>query len=98
MKVQDFYGALAKKAGTTKAQAIEFVRALEEVLTEEVRDKGETIPLGKVGKFVLKDAPARTMRNPFTGQDMETRAYRTIQFKTAYAMRADAETAKKGKK
>lgn len=52
MKVQDFYGALAKKAGTTKAQAIEFVRALEEVLTEEVRDKGETIPLGKVGKFV----------------------------------------------
>ena len=69
MKVQDFYGALAKKAGTTK-----------------------------VGKFVLKDVPARTMRNPFTGQDIETRAYRTIQFKTAYAMRADAETAKKGKK
>lgn len=98
MKTQDFYNVLAAKAGTTKAQAIALVRAFESVLAEEVRDKGETIPLGKVGKFVLKDVPARTMRNPFTGQDIETRAYRTIQFKTAYAMRADAETAKKGKK
>lgn len=59
MKVQDFYSALAAKADTTKAQAIAFVRALEEILTEEVRDKGETVAIGKVGKFVLKDQLSR---------------------------------------
>lgn len=98
MKVQDFYGALAKKAGTTKAQAIEFVRALEEVLTEEVRDKGETIPLGKVGKFALKDVKARMRRNPITGQTAEAKPYRTVQFRAAHAFRVYGETAKKGKK
>ena len=55
MKVQDFYSALAAKADVTKAQATAVVRALEEILTEEVRDKGETVAIGKVGKFVLKD-------------------------------------------
>lgn len=72
MKVQDFYGALAAKADTTKAQAIAFVRALEEILTEEVRDKGETIAIGKVGKFVLKDQPSRMARNPQTGATAPT--------------------------
>jgi nucleoid DNA-binding protein len=67
MKTQDFYGALAAKADTTKAQAIAFVRALEEILAEEVRDKGETVAIGKVGKFVLKDQPSRMARNPQTG-------------------------------
>lgn len=98
MKVQDFYGELAKKAGTTKAQAIEFVRALEAVLTEQVRDKGETIVIDKVGKFVLKDAPARMARNPLTGEKAETRAYRSIQFKPAHSFRVYADEAKKGKK
>lgn len=52
MKVQDFYSALAAKADVTKAQATAVVRALEEILAEEVRDKGETVAIGKVGKFV----------------------------------------------
>ena len=67
MKVQDFYSALAAKADVTKAQATAVVRALEEILTEEVRDKGETVAIGKVGKFVLKDQPSRMARNPQTG-------------------------------
>lgn len=64
MKTKDFYGAPAAKADTTKAQAIAFVRALEEILAEEVRDKVETVAIGKVGKFVLKDQfrPAYSFR------------------------------------
>lgn len=67
MKVKDFYSALAAKADVTKAQATAVVRALEEILAEEVRDKGETVAIGKVGKFVQKDQPSRMARNPQTG-------------------------------
>lgn len=95
MKVQDFYGALAAKADTTKAQAIAFVRALEEILTEEVRDKGETIAIGKVGKFVPKDQPSRMARNPQTGVTAPTDPYKTVQFRSAYSFRAYGKKAKK---
>ena len=95
MKVQDFYGALAAKAGTTKAQAIAFVRALEEFLTEEVRDKDEIIVIGKVGKFVPKDQPSRMARNPQTGVTAPTDPYKTIQFRPAYSFRAYGKKAKK---
>lgn len=95
MKVQDFYGALAAKAGTTKAQAIAFVRALEEILTEEVRGKDEIIPIGKVGKFVPKYQPSRMARNPQTGVTAPTDPYKTIQFRPAYSFRAYGKKAKK---
>lgn len=95
MKVQDFYGALAAKAGTTKAQAIAFVRALEEILTEEVRDKDEIILIGKVGKFVPKYQPSRMARNPQTGVTAPTDPYKTIQFRPAYSFRAYGKKAKK---
>ena len=95
MKVKDFYSALAAKADVTKAQATAVVRALEEILTEEVRDKGETIAIGKVGKFVLKDQPSRMARNPQTGATAPTDPYKTIQFRPAYSFRAYSKKAKK---
>ena len=95
MKVQDFYSALAVKADVTKAQATAVVRALEEILTEEVRDKGETIAIGKVGKFVQKDQPSRMARNPQTGVTAPTEPYKTIQFRPVYSFRAYGKKAKK---
>lgn len=90
MKVKDFYSALAAKADVTKAQATAVVRALE-----EVRDKGETVAIGKVGKFVLKDQPSRMARNPQTGVTAPTEPYKTIQFRPAYSFRAYGKKAKK---
>lgn len=95
MKVKDFYSALAAKADVTKAQATAVVRALEEILTEEVRDKGETIAIGKVGKFVQKDQPSRMARNLQTGVTAPTKPYKTIQFRPAYSFRAYGKKAKK---
>lgn len=95
MKVKDFYSALAAKADVTKAQATAVVRALEEILTEEVRDKGETIAIGKVGKFVQKDQPSRMARNPQTGVTAPTEPYKTIQFRPAYSFRAYGKKTKK---
>lgn len=87
MKTQDFYGALAAKADTTKAQAIAFVRALEEILTEEVRDKGEDITIGRVGRFVQKVVAPRPGHNPLTGEKLECRGYKSIAFKPMYSFK-----------
>lgn len=95
MKVKDFYSALAAKADVTEAQATAVVRALEEILAEEVRDKGETVAIGKAGKFVLKDQPSRKARNPQTGVTAPTEPYKTIQFCPAYSFRAYGKKAKK---
>ena len=69
MKVQDLYKALAERTGSTKAEAIKFVRALEGILTEEVRDKGEDIVIGGVGRFVQKVAAPRPGHNPLDGRE-----------------------------
>ena len=86
MKVQDLYKALAERTGSTKAEAIKFVRALEGILTEEVR----------VGRFVQKVAAPRPGYNPLTGEKVECRGYRSIAFKPAYSFKVFDEA--KGKK
>lgn len=96
MKVQDLYKVLAERTSSTKAEAIKFVRALEGILTEEVRDKGEDIVIGGVGRFVQKVAAPRPGHNPLTGEKVECRGYRSIAFKPAYSFKVFDEA--KGKK
>ena len=88
-------GSLTADLALSLAQATAVVRALEEILAEEVRDKGETVAIGKVGKFVLKDQPSRMARNPQTGVTAPTEPYKTIQFRPAYSFRAYGKKAKK---
>lgn len=87
MKVQDLYKALAERTGSTKAEAIKFVNALEAVLTEEVRDKGEDITIGRVGRFVQKVVAPRPGHNPLTGEKLECLGYKSIAFKPMYSFK-----------
>lgn len=43
---------LAEKAGIKKSQAIECVRAFEEILQENVLEEGDSVTIGKTGKFI----------------------------------------------
>ena len=70
----------------TKAQA----KTLVEGLFGAIRDaavKGEEISLPGFGKFKVQDKPARTARNPRTGETMAVAATRKVVFQPAKALK-----------
>ena len=76
----------ASDAGLSKTQA----KALVEGLFAQIRDaavKGEEISLPGFGKFKIQDKPARTARNPRTGESMQVAATRKMTFQPAKALK-----------
>ena len=70
----------------TKAQAKEAV----ETLLSAVRDAlkaGEEVNLPGFGKFKVQDRPARTGRNPATGESIEIAASKKVSFAPAKALK-----------
>jgi DNA-binding protein HU-beta len=70
----------------TKTQA----KALVEAVFAAVRDaalKGEEISVPGFGKFKVQDKPARTGRNPRTGEAVQIAATRKLAFQPAKALK-----------
>ena len=79
--------AIAEKAGITKAQA---KLAIEELVALAVKgakadDKGFVIP--GLGKLVVKKRPARTGRNPATGETIKIKAKKVAKFTLVKAVK-----------
>jgi DNA-binding protein HU-beta len=69
--------AIADKMDGDKKTAGAALDALSEVITEEVSGGGAvTIP--NVGKIMCRERPARTVRNPATGEQMQKEADRAV--------------------
>jgi len=67
---QQLIAELARRAGTPKNLAAEFLEHLRDIILDELRTIG-TIVLPELVRFTLKDKPAtpeRTALNPFTKQ------------------------------
>lgn len=60
-------------------------KTIDQIL-EEVKEKGTVIIKG-VGTFQLKEVPAKTRRNPKTGEPVEAPAFKKIAFKMSKALR-----------
>ncbi|WP_051357731.1 HU family DNA-binding protein [Leisingera caerulea] len=75
MTKSDYVGAIAEKAGVTKAEAEKIVNAIDEVTREQVAG-GATVPIPGVGKVAAVDKPERTMRNPATGENFVKAAHK----------------------
>ena len=76
----------AKDEKITKAQA----KALVDGVFSAIKDaavKGEEVSLPGFGKFKVQDKPARTGRNPRTGESVDIAATKKLAFQPAKALK-----------
>ena len=76
----------AKVEGLTKKQAEQAIAALTSVVTETLA-KGEKVQIVGFGSFDVHNRPARTARNPRTGEAIEIPATKAPVFKAGKALK-----------
>ncbi len=72
--------AMASKADLSKADAKKALEAFVEATSEALKS-GDKISLVGYGTFSVSDRPARTGRNPRTGETMQIAAKKVVKFK-----------------
>jgi len=76
----------AADAKLTKAQAKELIEGLFGAI-RDAAVKGEEVSVAGFGKFKVQDKPARTARNPRTGESIAVAATRKVVFQPAKALK-----------
>ena len=77
---------LAQKAELSKKDAEKALTAFVDVVTESLK-AGDKVQLVGFGTFESKDRPARTARNPRTGEEITIEASKTASFKVGKALK-----------
>ena len=77
---------LADKTESDKASVNRMLDALTDIVTSEVANGG-AVTLPGLGKFYCRDRPARMVRNPATGEQMQKEADRTVKVTPAKALK-----------
>ena len=75
----ELVGALAEKAGITKAQAKQVLEAHAEMLIDELKQNG-SVQVAGIGKLKLGQRAERQGRNPATGEPITIKASKTVKF------------------
>ncbi len=86
MNKAELVTALAQKAGLTKKDADKALAAFVEVVTDALKE-GEKVQIVGFGTFDVKERPARTARNPRTGEEIKIDASKTASFKVGKALK-----------
>lgn len=86
MNKMELVAAVAENADMTKKDAEKAVKALVEVITEELK-KGEKVQLVGFGTFEVSERGAREGRNPHTGETMMIAASKAPKFKAGKALK-----------
>ena len=86
MNKADLVAAMAEKAGVSKKDAEASLKAVTDVVAEELK-KGEKIQLVGFGTFEVSERAARTGRNPQTGAEMTIAASKAPKFKAGKALK-----------
>jgi len=79
MNKQELIDALAKKVGSTKSVAEDFLNALTEVVPATLK-KGDSIRIANFGTWEVTKTAARTGRNPQTGAPIKIPASKRPKF------------------
>ncbi len=82
MNTSDLINAVAEKTGLTKADAKAAVDAALKTIASTVNG-GDKVQLTGFGSFSLVERPARTGRNPRTGEPTQIAASRGLGFKAS---------------
>jgi DNA-binding protein HU-beta len=95
----ELIAALAEKTGFPKKNAEKTLNAFVDSVSESLT-KGEKVQLIGFGTFEVKQRPARTARNPRTGEEIKIAAAKAPAFKAGKALKDQVNTPakKKGKK
>lgn len=80
MNKAEFVAMIAEKSGLTRKQADAAVAAFTQTVIETLKS-GDKVQLMGFGTFEIKDRPARTGRNPATGESIEIAASKAPVFK-----------------
>lgn len=80
MNKGELISALAHKTEKTQVEAKSFLEAFTETVSENLA-KGENLTLIGFGTFSVQDVPARTGRNPRTGEPLQIKAKKKVKFK-----------------
>lgn len=86
MNKAELIAAVSEKAELSKKDAEKAVKALTDVISEELV-KGEKIQLVGFGTFEVSERAAREGRNPKTGEVMNIPASKTPKFKAGKALK-----------
>ena len=86
MRKADIAAQVAGRASLTKAQAKIAVDAVFEVIREALAN-GDTVSVAGFGRFSTKSRPARTGRNPRTGEGIAVAASKAPRFKAGKTLR-----------
>ena len=86
MNKTELAAALAAKTGMAKKDAEKARNAFVDVVTEALTS-GEKVQVVGFGSFEVKERPARTARNPRTGEEIEIEASKAPVFKAGKALK-----------
>ena len=86
MNKSELVAALAAKTELSKKDSEAALNALVDVIAETIA-KGEKVQLIGFGTFERKDRPARTARNPRTGEEVKIAASKAPAFKAGKALK-----------
>ena len=86
MNKTELTAALAEKTGFNKKDAEKALNAFVEVVTESLANDNRVSIVG-FGSFEVKSRPARTARNPRTGEEIKIEASKAPVFKAGKALK-----------
>ena len=86
MNKTELVAAVAEQADISKKDAEKVLKAIVDVVTEEMK-KGEKVQLVGFGTFEVSERAAREGRNPQTGKTMKIEACKAPKFKAGKALK-----------
>ena len=86
MNKTELVAAIANNAEISKKDAEKALKAVVDVITDELK-KGEKVQLVGFGTFEVSERAARTGRNPQTGKEMTIAASKAPKFKAGKALK-----------
>lgn len=86
MNKTELVAEIADKTGLSKKDSEAAVKAFIDTVAEGLKN-GDKIQLVGFGTFEVSERPARTGRNPQTGETIEIAASRTPKFKAGKALK-----------
>jgi DNA-binding protein HU-beta len=82
MSKSEIAASLAQTVGISKKQAVEFLQAQADLAYQQARNQ---FAIPGIGKLVLRDQAARMGRNPATGETIQIKAKKVLEFRVAKA-------------
>ncbi|GBD44242.1 DNA-binding protein HU [bacterium HR40] len=86
MTLDELTAAVAKETGMTKASASKAVHAVLNAIQNALA-QGQRVSIAGFGVFEVSHRPARTGRNPRTGETIQIAATNAIKFKPGKGLR-----------